>query len=270
MGNQVSLDPLSECMEVDRGDPSPISPYTMAERDSDQLRIALMESLHINEEDHALHLALAQSRETVETRPSPQDVGVSQEQDNLAKLERLLGKLGLRRLDVGSMNVDEYGNNLSNQCFYLSIARSWLAHAAAGSGMLVRDSALQLKRWIEASVLEVRGEAALDDLGEEAEAFADYLACALCSEESTAASAITKLAVIIFASSNGTLDVYEGRGYALQKREERVTNLAIVWHRPGHFEAVVADTVSGKVDLTLNEILVEAAHCRIPLTKVRS
>ena len=85
-----------------------------------------------------------------------------------------------------------------------------------------------MKRSIEASVLDVRGEAAQRDLGDEAEAYADFLACALCSQSQAAGSNMAKLAVIVIASSSTTVDVYEGPDYAAQPQAQRVANLSVI------------------------------------------
>ena len=208
-------------------------------------------------EDPDLQAAIQQSmRPQAPPEPAPTEESM--------RLQRLLGSLGMKRIDVGSTNLSEDGALLSNQCFYLAIARSWLASADQGSGMLVRDSALQLKREIEACVFCVRGDAR--ELGDEAEAYTDYLSCVIQGQSPASASAIADLAIAIFASSLGGIEAYEGQGrlislcsiqhkcffpgfrlrpsprqgYSSLPREQQVANLALVWHRPGHFEAVVA------------------------------
>lgn len=181
-------------------------------------------------------------------------------------LQDVLQGIGLMRLDVGSTNLSEDGQMLGNQCFYLSIARSWLADAAQGGGLLVRDSALQLKREIESCVVVARGAAAFRDVGEESEAYTDYLECAVRGEE----SAIADLAIAIFVSTYGVLEVYEGKGYSRLPREQQVANLALVWHRPGHFEAIVAAGTQGKPNISLSELLRITNEMCIPATVVRS
>lgn len=178
-------------------------------------------------------------------------------------LSALLTALGLQRMDVGSTNISEGGNILNNQCFYLAIARSWLANAAKGGGLLVRDSALQLKREVETSVLQIRGEAARQYVGDEKEAYTDYLACALRSGGSFA-----DLAIVVFASLSGTIEVYEGGTYARLPREQRVANLALIWHRRSHFEAVVAND-GGKADMTLEDVLQHADGAGVNVTTVK-
>lgn len=185
----------------------------------------------------------------------------------VAQLEGLMSELGLERMDVGSTNLSEVGDLLSNQCFYLAISRSWLADAARGGGLLIRDSALQLKREIEGRVREVRGDAA--HVGEEVEACTDFLACAMRGEGPASGSAVGDLAVVVFASTSGTLEAYEGQGYSKLPREQQVANLALVWHRPGHFESVVGQG-RRKPDLALREVLDFAQQVGIDATVVRA
>lgn len=181
-------------------------------------------------------------------------------------LEGFLEQLGLVRLDVGSQNLSETGQVLTNQCFYLALSRSWLAEAAQAGGLLIRDSALQLKREIEAAVFAARGEGALNDIGEEREAFSDFLACAVQGEGPTAGSAMTDLAVVVFASGSGCLEAYIGRSYNSLPRAQQVANLVLVWHRPGHFEAVVAAGTQGKPDLVLRDVLRKTHELEIPVS----
>ncbi|CAE7250773.1 Rsph1 [Symbiodinium necroappetens] len=196
-------------------------------------------------EDPDLQAAIQQSmRPQAPPEPAPTEESM--------RLQRLLDSLGMKRIDVGSTNLSEDGALLSNQCFYLAIARSWLASADHGSGMLVRDSALQLKREIEACVFCVRGDAR--ELGDEAEAYTDYLSCVIQGQSPASASAIADLAIAIFASSLGGIEAYEGQGYSSLPREQQISNLALVWHRPGHFEAVVASD-GGKVGINLRELI---------------
>ncbi|CAE7370953.1 Rsph1 [Symbiodinium natans] len=259
-----SWDPLSVCT----GGPEPSQPSqsdaehqvnqrAQAEfvRHAEELEEAMMQEamyqslVHEHEpsevhEDADLQEALQQSLRPAAPPECPTEESI--------RLQTLLDFLGMKRLDVGSTNLSEGGSLLSNQCFYLAIARSWLASADNGSGMLVRDSALQLKREIEACVFCARGDAG--ELGDEAEAYTDYLSCVVQGQSPASASAITDLAIAIFASSLGGIEAYVGKGYSSLPREQQVSNLALVWHRPGHFEAVVAIN-GGKMDINLGELI---------------
>lgn len=233
-----------------------------------QLQEAIQRSYgeYVDADDEQLQKAILASQQPTKR---PDEVKTA----SVLLLEAFLRQLGMQRFDVGSRNLSEGGSMLSNQCLYLAVARSWLADAAHGGGMLIRDSALQLKRDIESSVLRVRGDSARKDLGEETEAYADFLACALCdggSAESGVSSAAEDLAIAIFASASGGLEVYQGRGYSNQPREHQVANLSMIWHCPGHFEAVVARGTLGKGDFTLDDLLRQARIASVPCAVVRA
>lgn len=230
-----------------------------------ELEEALRQSLPALD-DPQLHEALRQSLLSIGQGPPPELV----ETESSRRLQGLLATLRLQRLDVGSTNLGEGGKVLSNQCFYLAIARSWLADAAKGGGPLFRDVALQLKWEIAASVIGARGEAALADLGEQTEAYTDFLACAMSGEGPVEGSTLADLAIVVFASHSGALEAYEGRGYALLPPEQQVANLVPVWHRPGHFEAVVALGDGGKAALTLEQLLKGAGEQGIPVVAVKA
>lgn len=307
MGNGLAgMDPLSACRNqtathAEESTELPVQQVASFQEDNDDaehelMQIAMQQSLEEHElaretsDDRALQEALLQSVTS--------DGGVALSEDEafqaamlescsmanggsaptgptngsappemVAKLEGLLSELALERMDVGSTNMNEGGDLLSNQCFYLAISRSWLADAARGGGLLIRDSALQLKREIEGRVLEVRGEAA--HVGDEVEACTDFLACAMRGEGPASGSAVVDLAVVVFASTSGTLEAYEGQGYSKLPREQQVANLALVWHRPGHFESVVAQD-KRKPDLALREVLEFAEQLGVEATVVRA
>lgn len=270
-------DPLGLCYEstvspTRQGPiPDPVPATPQADEDDRILQQVLLKSIVDQgpndpvEDDVELQAALQES-----LLPSALSPSAAQLTPEGALLQDLIHSVGLARLDVGSTNLSESGHVMGNQCFYLSIARSWLAEAAQGGGLLIRDSALQLKREIETSVVAARGAAAFRDVGEESEAYTDYLECAVRGDGPAARSAITDLAVVIFVSAYGVLEVYEGRGYSRLPRDQQVANLALVWHRPGHFEAVVAAGTQGKPNLTLSELLNVTGGMCIPTTFVRA
>lgn len=267
MGN---ADPLAACRNVHPADGSTAEedlPRQHLLNDDALVQEAILRSLeddNIENCDPELQAAMLQSH--IDTKGIAADVAP----ECVALLEAMLDAMGLRRMDVGSTNMNEGGTVMSNQCFYLAIARSWLADAARGGGLLVRDSALQLKREVDASVLDVRGQAAVKEMGEDSEAYTDFLACAMRGEGVSAGSAIADLAIVIFASATGSLEAYEGRRYAEKPRGQRAANLALVWHRPGHFETVVSADDGGKVDLTLEELLRRAEEEGVPATLVKA
>ncbi|CAJ1379633.1 unnamed protein product [Effrenium voratum] len=272
MGSALSWDPLSLCA-APANTSTAVSSSVRKEEDAWEVEQAMlqealyqsMEQEHFaaldEQADAELQAALQQSLQPV-ARQESEDFP-----EERLRLLALLEMLGLRRLDVGSTNINEGGELLGNQCFYLAIARSWLANCAEANGMLVRDSALQLKREIETCVLLVRGDQG--ELGDEAEAYTDYLGSVVQSGSPAAGSAIGDLAICVFASGLGGLEAYEGTGYARLPREQQVANLALLWHRPGHFEAIVA-LHGGKVDITLSELIALAEQQNVSSAVIRA
>merc|ERR1719240_733571 len=55
-----------------------------------------------------------------------------------ASARQFLQTMGLRPHDMGVRNTDEDGRELLNQCFYLSIARSYLGEEAPVAGLALR------------------------------------------------------------------------------------------------------------------------------------
>lgn len=272
MGN--ALDPFAPCRTtqpstsggvVEEADPLPEQQYV--EDDEAMVQEAILRSLEdCSREDDDPELQAAMYQSHFDTKGVAEDVAPQ----CVALLEAMLDAMGLRRLDVGSTNMSEGGGHMGNQCLYLAIARSWLANAAHGGDTLINDSALQLKREVDSSVLDVRGEAAAKEMGEDAEAYADFLACAMRGEGVAAGSAIADLAIVVFVSTSGSLEVYEGRRYATLPRDQRAANLAMVWHRPGHFETVVSAHDGGKIDVTLEELLRRAEEEGVLATVVKA
>jgi len=268
-------DPLALCRGIDDSEGRQEDAAALRATEDDIMQDVILRSIQERargagedtELQEALHQSCLEASGKAGAPPEPEDP------ESATQLMELLAALGLERLDVGSTNLSEGGTVLSNQCFYLAIARSWLADAAHGGGLLVRDSALQLKREIEARVLHVRGSSAERDLGEEREAYADYLACAMRGEgpeDAGGGGTAADLAIAVFASCSGGLEAYEGSGYAQLPREQQVANLSLIWHRPGHFEAVVAAGSGGKADLTLEELLKKAEQQDIPTAAVKA
>lgn len=165
------------------------------------------------------------------------------------KAAQLLAEVGLRSLDLGVKNVDEAGKELINQCFYLSIARSYLGPSVDASE--VQKTALFLKRTVESCVLAAHPEWAYDEqrLGENAMAFADFLPVAMAAKDPP--NLVAQLAVLILDSTQGHAEVYIGPLYAGQTtetpraREELEKNLVLLCYTPGHYKALVLDDVDG-------------------------
>jgi len=177
------------------------------------------------------------------------DVTVSQ-----AQARRLLGTFGLRAHDMGVRNVDERGKYIYNQCFYLSLARGLLGHTA--SQRQAQAIALKLKRSIEAAVIAERPHWK-KEVGEEAQAFADFLPMAMAEKKGTSSenNLLAELAVCIVDSSSGQVEAYLG---PLHQRtsdiEVQQRNLVILWYIPGHYQCVVNDDRQGsKVMMTYKD-----------------
>jgi hypothetical protein len=154
-----------------------------------------------------------------------------------AKACHFLRTFGLKSKDVGVRNVDERGNYIYNQCFYLSLARGLLGHNATQKQ--IREVALKLKRNIEAAVIAERPHWK-KEVGEEAQAFADFLPLAMRAKSCN--SLLSELAVCVVDSSTSQVDVYLGPMYK-EIRDVRMQqrNLVVLWHVPGHYQCVVND-----------------------------
>ena len=166
--------------------------------------------------------------------------------------------LGLETLDVGASNRNERGATLSNQCFYLSLACSYLgaeaAHSirrgvgvgvaaggwpwstkgGAGGVSLLHETALHLKRVIEAAVLRSHPEWGGSRVGEEVQAFSDFLFFVLDSP-----TLLSELAIAVWDAESGFVEVYQGKYYEERSEEERRANLLTVRYIPGHYQALV-------------------------------
>lgn len=120
-------------------------------------------------------------------------------QDNLRRQNFALAQLNLTQKEAGSQNRNEKDELIRNSCFYLSLASSYLSGCGAlavwdkhskdmeindsdksllqeADDELIKETALQLKRVIEAAVLKSHPEwAAKGMVGEEVQAFVSVL-----------------------------------------------------------------------------------------------
>ena len=149
-------------------------------------------------------------------------------EDNLRRQIFTLERLGLKHRDAGSTNRNERDELIHNSCFYLSLAASYLSGIGAlavfdkigdtfgadddllreADKALISETALQLKRVIEAAVLSAHPEWALSGMvGEEVQAFSDFLVYILESQ-----TIISDWAGVVFDASSGFVDVYRGKG----------------------------------------------------------
>eukprot|EP00931_Biecheleriopsis_adriatica_P086413 TRINITY_DN61096_c0_g1_i1.p1 TRINITY_DN61096_c0_g1~~TRINITY_DN61096_c0_g1_i1.p1 ORF type:complete len:386 (+),score=86.54 TRINITY_DN61096_c0_g1_i1:29-1159(+) len=176
-----------------------------------------------------------------------QGVDLLAQQDKAAQL---LAEVGLKALDLGVKNWDEEGRELLNQCFYLSIARSYLGHHVEPEE--VQKVALTLKRTVEVCVLAAHPDWAKDDsrLGENAMAFADFLPSAMGAKDPP--NLLSRLAVVIMDTTQCSAEAYLGPHYLhleaseeARPREELEKNLILLCYTPGHYKALVQDDSSG-------------------------
>lgn len=180
-------------------------------------------------------------------------------EENSQKLRTALTELGLTPYEAGSINVNERNELISNSCFYLSLANSYLRGIGAltcpEGGMdgvdrdvakklqeaddaLTGETALQLKRLIEAAVVKAHPEwAARGLVGEEVQAFSDFLVYTLDSS-----TLLADWAVCVFDTTSGFVDVYKGKGYksiADTDRNWASTNTITLRYVPGHYQPLI-------------------------------
>ena len=180
---------------------------------------------------------------------------------NIQRQSFTLERLGLRFKEAGSRIRDEKGNLISNACFYISLASSYLSGIGALSvwnddsiadnpdnsllkeadDELIKETALQLKRTIEAAVLSSHPEwAARGMVGEEVQAFSDFLVYILESK-----TIISDWAVVVFDTASGFVDVYKGINYQDEAElgdSSLSSNTLTIQYVPGHYQPLVVES----------------------------
>ena len=166
----------------------------------------------------------------------------------IRKQEMALKQLGLEAQDAGATNRNEKDQQIRNSCFYLSLAASYLSGIEAlveedpeADKALIGETALQLKRVIEAAVVKAHPEwAAQGMVGEEVQAFSDFLTYSLDGE-----ALLSDWAVVVFDASSGFCDAYKGSNYG--SFEDRVkdpawarSNTITLLYTPGHYQPLMA------------------------------
>ena len=178
--------------------------------------------------------------------------------DSIRRQDFALERLGLCHKDAGYQNVNEKKQVITNSCFYLSLAVSYLHGIEAlavwqtpeinddsdfqllrkADEELIKVTALQLKRTIETAVLSAHPEWAMKGLvGEEVQAFADFLVYCL---ESTF---LSDWAIVVFDTSSGFVDIYKGKYYK-DENEGFVLNTLTLRHVPGHYQPLITASAS--------------------------
>jgi DnaJ-domain-containing protein 1 len=165
-----------------------------------------------------------------------------------------LDLLGLTFKDAGASNRNELNEIIRNSCFYLSLAASYLWGIGALSHqsgmddddwmdeseeqMLVGQTALQLKRTIEAAVVKAHPEWCMQGMvGEEVQAFSDFLVYTLDSP-----TLLSDWAVVVFDSTSGFCDIYKGQHF--EKNTELdpnwgQSNTITLRYVPGHYQPLI-------------------------------
>lgn len=147
-----------------------------------------------------------------------------------ARQSEALLALGLEAVDVGSVNRNERDEVIYNQCFYLSLARSYMEDAS-----LLKETALSLKRVVEGAVLSEHPDWAGERVGEDVQAFSDFLVFVLGGH-----ALLSELAVAIFDDASGCVELYVGRCFpGRAQQEEQRANLLTIQYVPGHYKALV-------------------------------
>merc|ERR1711879_470669 len=123
-----------------------------------------------------------------------------------------------------------------NQCFYLSLARSYLRPTGeVNKRKVLEATALFLKRVIEAAVLASHPDWGGQRVGDDVQAFSDFLFFVLDSH-----ALLAELGVAVFDSVSGGVEIYKGKHYPGPEREgEQRANLLVVKYVPGHYQALV-------------------------------
>jgi len=176
----------------------------------------------------------------------------------MTKQLNALDMLGLTFRDAGAINRNERNEVIHNSCFYLSLATSYLWGIGAlsfhnnegcrnGSNgkeedeLLVGETALLLKRTIEAAVVKAHPEWVLQGkVGEEVQAFSDFLVYTLDSP-----TLLSDWAVVVFDATSGFCDIFKGRNYKNQKSMTQ-SNTITLRYIPGHYQALVQSCSSAR------------------------
>jgi len=187
------------------------------------------------------------------SRPDREQCDTSQRGHAREKCHRLLDSLGLKVIEAGSTNYSESDRLMTNQCFYLALARSFL-----GPSGLVQDVALAFKRIIEHSVLKEHPEwRKMGQVGECEQAYADFLVSPMRDRSTDFA----EIAVVLVDSTTGCAEVFKGIGFdaaVTRSRSKATKNVLLLWYVPGHYQALGAGDARGSKPLLTLERIVDA------------
>jgi hypothetical protein len=173
---------------------------------------------------------------------------------NVAQQNFALKELGLVPKDAGASNYNEKKELIRNSCFYLSLAASYLdgigalSDDAATDVALIGETALDLKRTVEAAVVRAHPEwAASGKVGEEVQAFSDFLVYVLDSP-----TILSDWSVCVFDDSSGFCEVYRGTHYPESDQDWARANTLTIRYVPGHYQPLLP---CGKLRPTLDDLL---------------
>ena len=171
-------------------------------------------------------------RSTAPSAPKRCTLGRAQLPNARAKQAGALCSLQLEECDAGSTNINENGSLMNNQCFYLSLARSYLGEHAPE---LINETALGFKRAIEAAVLLAHPGWAHESVGENLQAFNDFLVYGLAAD-----SLLAHFSVAVFDKTTGGVELYMGKSFPGPEHEaEQRGNFLTIAYSPGHFRAII-------------------------------
>lgn len=163
--------------------------------------------------------------------------------DTLKKLRASLNELELVANECGGTNRNEQGKEMQNQCFYLSLAGSYLGGGKKSPGL--HDTALSLKRVIEAAVLAAHPDWGGTSVGEDIQAFSDFLFFVLGSN-----ALLSETAIAIFDSVSGFVEIFKGVAFPGDDREmEQRSNTLTLQYVPGHYKALMPKAKSRRPTL---------------------
>ena len=133
----------------------------------------------------------------------------------------VLNHWGAELFECGAMGIDERGQPVHNQCFYLSLAAATCQDEGA-----IATTAYAFKRRIEAAVLLTRG--AHYPLEAEEGAYADFL-----EDGMTSVGALHSRAVAVADAATGGVTLY-----AAPEVLDTSAQVILLRHTPGHYQLI--------------------------------
>jgi len=182
-----------------------------------------------------------QTRRADSKSASAQWLPSEDEQMRLYNLDLIRGffeKNGWTRADNG-YTITSGGRVFTNQCFYLSVARSYLCSGEHNYNINLPMQALKIKEDIRR-----RGQV---DIGDNSPAMADDLHLAMSSTDGADQFHMRRWAVAVFESQHGSVQIVTGPDYV---EGDAGSRLIFLWCKPetgttpGHYQAILTETGS--------------------------